>query len=530
MPRFLPLLLLLPLLFAAPASAHPADEANVYHYLWVETRPAELELQHATTVGGLLVQAVWPEMDRNGDDVLSQAEQQSYAEQLAAQIRLRVDGRAVKWELADQVFPSKEEFFGRNMAAITLRLRARISKPTREGHLISIRDDTFATFPGVFPQPVIKPGSLTAGEPLITEDGRMLEFQVAAPGAALEHPLRSRPDPGREGPKLDPGRPGLQDAPIFPERGKVLYAPEGGGHSETSGLKDLLHRPLSPLLVILGLGAALLAGMVHALSPGHGKSMVAAYLVGTRGTTWDAVLLGIVVTITHTAGVYILGGLCLWLTRQIRAEIVGQWLSLTSGLLVLVMGFWLFQRGLLAYHGLKPMPGHSHGPGGHSHGHSHSHGHAHEAHDHSHGEHAHSHSAAGRGTAGRGKPPSDAPLESYSGAPAPDRGAERRGLIWLGVAGGIVPCFDALAILIAAVNLRRIELGLALIAAFSVGMALVLVLIGVLFVKAKNVMQRFTGEAPWVKALPAVSGAVLTLLGAWLTFQSLVQAGVLKVG
>lgn len=521
-----------------PGAAHPADEANVYHYLWVETRPAEVELQHATVVGGLLVQAVWPEIDRNGDDQLSEAEQRAYAEQLAGQLRLRVEGRPTRWELADHVFPSKEEFFGRNMAAITLRLRARLPKLGSDPLLLTLRDDTFSTFPGVFPQPVIKPGRLSAGEPLVTEDGRVLEFQLAAAGVRLEHPLKERPGaPGAAGPTPEPGKPGLQDAPIFPERGKVLYAPEGG-RSETSQLKDLLHRPLSPMLIALGLGAALLAGMVHALSPGHGKSMVAAYLVGTRGTAWDAVVLGIVVTITHTLGVYVLGFLCLWLTRQIRAEIVGHWLSLTSGLLVLGMGFWLFQRGLLAYHGIRPLPGHTHGPGGHSHGHGHSHGahsHSHEAHSHSHErgaghEHAPDHAPAETAPA-TGKPPSDAPLESYSAAgPAADRSAERRGLIWLGIAGGIVPCFDALAILIAAVNLRRIEFGLALIAAFSVGMALVLVAIGILFVKAKSVMERFTGEAPWVKALPAVSGAVLALLGAWLTFQSLVQAGVLNVG
>jgi cytochrome c biogenesis protein CcdA len=104
----------------------------------------------------------------------------------------------------------------------------------------------------------------------------------------------------------------------------------------------------------------------------------------------------------------------------------------------------------------------------------------------------------------------------------------------------MVPCFDALAILIAAVNLasgrppqekvQYIAAGMGLIAAFSLGMALVLVAIGILMVKAKDLMARFTGESRAMKALPAVSGAVLFFLGAWLTLQALVHAGVLRIG
>jgi len=98
----------------------------------------------------------------------------------------------------------------------------------------------------------------------------------------------------------------------------------------------------------------------------------------------------------------------------------------------------------------------------------------------------------------------------------------------MGLAGGMVPCFDALAILIAAVNLRSLGVGLALIAAFSVGMAAVLVALGVLMVTAKETMSRFTGESRWVKALPVASGAVLFLVGVWLTVQALVQMGVIR--
>jgi ABC-type nickel/cobalt efflux system permease component RcnA len=100
----------------------------------------------------------------------------------------------------------------------------------------------------------------------------------------------------------------------------------------------------------------------------------------------------------------------------------------------------------------------------------------------------------------------------------------------LGIAGGLMPCTDALAILIAAVNLRSVAAGMVLIVAFSVGMAAVLVAIGILMVKARGFMERFTGESRCMKAVPVASGAALFLLGAWLTFQSLTHAGILRPG
>ena len=323
---------------------------------------------------------------------------------------------------------------------------------------------------------------------------------------------------------------------------RIIAAPKDDHGEETAKLKDFLGRPLTPGLLVLALGAALLAGMVHALSPGHGKAMVSAYLVGSRGTVADAVLLGIVVTITHTAGVYILGALALWLTSRFQAEVVGHWLAVLSGALVLVMGFWLFQRGLLAYHGVKPLLGHSHGgPFGHTHDHDHDHSHCN---GHSHGEHAHSHSHAHAHTAAHHstspplhhsavadrRPPRDSPLEDGAAPERNERGHTRWGVISLGIAGGMVPCFDALAVLLAAIHLGNIPLGLALIAAFSVGMALVLVLIGVLMITAKDLMARFTGEARWVRVLPAVSGALLFFLGAWLTLKALGDVGLVKIG
>jgi ABC-type nickel/cobalt efflux system permease component RcnA len=647
----------------SPCHAHPSDEAAVFHYLWIEARPGEVSLQQATVVGGLLTQAVWPQLDPDGNHQLSSEEQQRRARELAAGLSLEVDGKPVRWSLAAYEFPSYEEFFGGSFPAVKLLLKAPLPQARSSGSAIRVRDETYPRYKGVFPRPVIRPTGLSASEPQVSEDGRQTEVRLSSMGsrqsavgskqpagdggqkavskpgpittprlrgADLQHPT-SNPEPatppnplprqaagaghspgqvsgaGSQPPtpehlntrtpnthlpglSLDGGlgprpklpgpangkQPGkkavageirpprlkgvdLNKAPLFPENARVVYAaPERARSAPAGKLRGLLGRRLTLGEILLGLLAALLAGAAHALTPGHGKAMVGAYLVGSRGTVWDAVLLGLVVTITHTAGVYLLGFVCLWLATRIQAEVVGQWLSLISGVLGMGMGFWLFQRGLLAYHGVRPLPGHGHGEGGHVHSHAEasasgdpselahapSHGHSHaRGHEHSYAA-GHSHEGAALSVAGgtasgrtdrERRPPSDSPLEECeAGADRPvaaPRGLrDRWGIIGLGIAGGMVPCFDALAILIAAVNLGSIALGLALIAAFSVGMAAVLVLIGVLMVTAKGLAARFSGERRWIKALPAVSGAVLFFLGAWLTLQALAEAGVVRVG
>lgn len=526
--------------WAAPAPAHPADEAVVYHYISLRLEPKKVSLQHATIVGGLIAHRVWPALDVDGDRTLSPQEQERHARTVFKGLSLRIDGRRRAWNLDDFQYPSHQEFFGRNFPTIDLRLSAKnvLLKP---GTVITVRDDTWPDETSVFPQPEVRAGPLATGPALISVDGRTIDLRIgAAPGVSLG--AESRFSGTRSGPRLpglelspDLSRPGspaarlparsldeldIRKAPLFPERGKVLFASPGEqGHNETKGLRGFLGRPLSPALVLLGLGAALIAGAAHALTPGHGKSMVAAYLVGSRGTVGDAVILGIVVTITHTSSVFLLGLASLWLTSWIRAEVVAQWLAVVSGALVLGMGFWLFQRGILAYHGIRPPAGHAHD---HAHGHAHSHGHAQA--------HTHEHDPAPVARI----PPHDSPLDGRTAQSTPAEAVppvySRWGVIGLGVAGGMVPCTDALAILLAAVNLGSVAIGMVLIAAFSVGMAAVLVALGVLMVTAKGFVDRISTDNGWVRALPAVSGAILVCLGAWLTFLAMSDIGILRTG
>jgi nickel/cobalt exporter len=579
-------LVLLLALAAVPSAAHPGHETAVYHYLELRARPRELALEYVASVGGLLSQAVWSQIDTDGDGRLEPQEQARHARELADALTLTVRGSATPWKLESLEYPSRTQFFAGSFpeGVIRLRLTAPLPPVSTPGEVVALRVGTFPHFKGVFAEPSVRADGMEASHALISEEGRLIQVRLkhtglvgkSGPAEILREaqsevpgePTRLRglrlpsevtaplaaPVAGPRAAANDPfARIDLANAPVFQPGAKVLYAAPGGARDrDANTLKGYLKRPLSLGLVLLALGAAVIAGAAHALTPGHGKTMVAAYLVGSRGTVWDAVLLGLTVTLTHTGSVYLLGLVCLWLTTRIQAEVVSEWLGVFSGLLVLGMGFWLFQRGLLAYHGLRPLPGHAHGPGGHTHdapAHEHEHGHDHgrpngrrehsHAHEHSHsngGSHTHAvdaepASGAEAASATR-RPPTDSPLDDYHGSDAAPPGPLRNrwGIIGLGIAGGMVPCTDALAILLAAVNLGSIVFGLSLILAFSVGMAMVLVAIGVVMVRAKHVMQRFTGETRWVKALPAVSGAILFCLGAWLTLQALGQAGVVHIG
>lgn len=266
---------------------------------------------------------------------------------------------------------------------------------------------------------------------------------------------------------------------------------------------------LSVGVLLLAMATALGVGALHALEPGHGKTIVAAYLVGARGTARHAVFLGLVVTATHTLGVFLLGLVVLYASRYIVPERLYPWLGAASGLTIAGLGVWLFfRRFARGFDG-----GHHHG---HDHAHAdHDHGHHASDHDHAHhdGHHHHGHHHDG----GRHGHHHDAP-------------ASLRELFALGVTGGIIPCPAALVVLLSAIALRRTGFGLLLIVAFSVGLASVLVAIGLLMVYARRFMACVHGDGPVIgRWLPLASAAVITVLGVTIAVQALMAAGIVQI-
>ncbi len=262
-------------------------------------------------------------------------------------------------------------------------------------------------------------------------------------------------------------------------------------------LAELMNVPeVTPSIALLGLLVAAGFGALHAFSPGHGKTIVGAYLVGARASMKHAAFLGATVTITHTLSVFALGLVTLFASRYILPEQLFPVLSFISGAIVLVMGFSLFTsrlRGVL-------------GPtlDGHDRRHEPSH-HGSTAHMHSHGGGEHSHLPPG----------SDGSTFRW------------RNLLVLGVSGGLLPCPSALVVLLSALALHRVGYGMLLVVAFSFGLAATLTGIGLAFIYAGRWMKRPTGPVAQriVRVLPMASAIVIAFIGAGICYGALVQAG-----
>lgn len=307
---------------------------------------------------------------------------------------------------------------------------------------------------------------------------------------------------------------------VFALTAPLLAWQQGHGGEGDMGeqLKSLL-RVTDPStgFILVALGVSFLAGAAHALTPGHGKALVAAYLVGSGGTVRDAVFLGAVVTVTHTATVFVLGVVTLYATQHFLMETIYAWLSVASGLLIVGIGAWLLNSRWRAFRNPDAAHGHghSHGPfGGHTHSHSDSENHhpadGHE-HDHQHpDEHDHEHG------------------HTHSHGHSPPRDAGRKSLLSLGISGGLIPCPEALAVLLISFTLNRLLFGLIILLAFSLGLAAILIAVGVAMVLAGPALQKFSSDGPLMRALPVGSAAIVTLLGAAILYKAASDTGLLS--
>jgi ABC-type nickel/cobalt efflux system permease component RcnA len=409
-------------------------------------------------------------------------------EEILAGLALEVDGRDVA--LRPTGAPSLSFLPGQaglKTTRLELDLRAAVSEP----RVVELRDKTFSGRQGL-QSIVVEPGDGTAvrtSTPTGDPTGGLRRY----PQDILDSPLNRTEASFR-----------------VREGDGTLVAPrsEGGDLSTTrdatgEGFASLFEGAAAGdgVLVLLLL-AAFGWGALHALSPGHGKAMVAAYLAGTRGTARHAVGLGVIVTVTHTIGVFALGIVALSLQQFILPEDIYPWLTLVSGLLVVVIGAsvlrsrirWGRARMVGVAAGPAPSPDaamHSHDDDEHSHAHGHAHPHPHT---HNHDSHAHQH--------------------------MPDE-LTWRGVLAMGASAGLIPCPSALVVLLAAVSQNELALGLLLIVAFSVGLAGTLTGLGLGVVYAKRLLPRLAFGGRLVSALPAASAVLIVLVGLALTARAM---------
>ena len=440
-------------LTAPGAMAHPLGNFSINHLSTVSISADRVDVRY------VLDQAEIPTVQERS---LSRAQllERKLAEAEQG-LKLNVDGRPAPLRRVGEPrisFPPGAG--GLDTTRLELRLRATVDSPRR----VSLSDDTFEDRVG-WKAIVAAPGDGTA-------------VRTQAPSGDPTNGLRRYPDELLNSP-LDRREASFS---VTPGDGTlVAHRSEGADQVSTSrtggdGFAGLFEKAAAGegvlfvlLLTAFGWGA------LHALSPGHGKAMVAAYLVGTKGKPRHAVALGATVTVAHTIGVFMLGFVTLALSQYILPEDLYPWLNLISGALVVAIGVGVL-RSRLRWRG-------------HHHGH----------HSHDHADHHHHHHSADDDT------------------------VTKRSLIGLGAAAGLIPCPSALVVLLGAIAQHEIALGLLLIVAFSLGLAGTLTGLGLAVVYARKLiprMGRVSGGAALGKvatALPAASAVVIMGVGCLLT-------------
>jgi nickel/cobalt transporter (NicO) family protein len=416
------------LLAPAAASAHPLGNFTINRFSRVEVSGHRLYVRY------VLDMAEIPTFQAGRIDA------RAYARRIARNAKLEVAGKAAVLVPLGTALAHPRGAAGLR----TTRLEVILAGPRLNGQAsISYRDNNYRDRIGW--------KEIVVGNAKSTSD----ELR-AYPKNLLQSPLDITSVKTQLAPTSGP------DVPPALSSGKTLEAPDRVADAGFSSLIGRHH--LSALVILASLAAAFFWGMAHALSPGHGKTIVAAYLVGQRGTPWHAAALGAIVTATHTIGVFALGLVTLALSAFIVPEQLYPWLNLVSGVLVVAIGATVF-RSRFRHRG-------------HTHGHTHHHHHEHEA-------------------------------------------PSRRSLVAVGVTGGLLPCPSALVVLLAAISLHRVAFGMLLIVAFSAGLALSITGIGLVAVFAKQVFKRASFEGRLVRLLPAASALVILAAGLAMTVRAL---------
>ena len=462
------------------SDAHPMGNFSTNRYASLQIQSGELRLRYRIDFAEIPTAQQMHLLDANDDGVVSESEKTAYlaklSQELADNLIVQIDGRPVKCSISGSTLQLRPGAADLPTLLVTLDLRCSIpSELLKIGSsiVVSYEDQNYSDRTGW--REVVAKTSLVAQ--VISSDvpqrelSDALERYPANPTDAPPQDVRARITFRMTATTAAESTNSPMASPSTPAR---------NSGTPRDRFTDLIAaRELSGSFLILAFVVAFGLGAFHALSPGHGKTVVAAYLVGSRGTPRHAMLLGAVVTLTHVSGVLALGLVVLFASRYVMTERVYPWLAFISGMLIVLLGVWQFSRRFaVAYvrrNGLEPPRfGHHHGPGGHTH---------------------------------------DMPDRITPGS-----------LIALGVSGGIVPCPSALVVMLSAIALHRVVLGLGLIVVFSAGLAAVLIAIGLSMLYARRLADRLELGSGWLRRVSIVSPLLVAVVGIAIAAQA-VKAG-----
>lgn len=482
------LLVLLMLIPGVTILAHPLGNFTINHFIHLDIETNQLTVFYVLDMAEIPTFQERSIIDLDNDGQLSASEIDNYAQRIAQNLAenlvININETQTPLTVLDKKFSLLPGAGGLSTMRLECHFQSKFINSSTANHLY-IEDRNHA-------------GRLGWREMFATSQAGVALFNSTIYGNSVTDALKVYPT-------------NLIAAPLNEQRGEMTFAALAppGSHplrlrngqpivAQTDKFMELIAVPnLTPKVVVLGLLLAILLGGFHALSPGHGKTIVGAYLVGSRGTTWHAIMLGLTVTITHTIGVFLLGLITLFASHYILPERIFPLLSLLSGGIVIAIGLSLFIHRLLGVLGYrKAAPDHSHTPseltGSTAHSHSHGFG----------GEHTHY------------LPDMDSQSTTVSW----------RSLLALGISGGLLPCPSALVVLLSAISLHRIGYGLLLVVAFSLGLAGALTAVGLLFLYAKRLINRPLLSSPrLINLLPVFSALIISLIGMAICFETLRQ-------
>jgi len=491
---------LLVFLAACVLWAHPMGNFSVSHYSRIEVTNRGAEIRYVLDLAEIptfqLLQEWKLEATSPKAEIERRATQQARA--WSRNLKIEIGGKAVEPRFERAVIAMDKGAGGMPILRVTSELRVDgaagslqyedTNFPDRAGwkEIVTVAGKG-AAIDHASPEGGDRSQALTAypQDPLLSppQDVKAaVEWHATAPVETATAPVPVEKTPAAEAATA----PAAAPLPSAPAPSSVQPGQDAAG---TVVKGDFLSRLLNQREIgfgamLIGMLVAFGLGSIHALSPGHGKTIVAAYLVGSRGTPKHAIFLGAMVTFTHTISVFFLGLVTLYLSQYVLPAKIYPVLGAISGLSIVWIGVALFYRRMRLALG--------HAPATHHHHHDHSHGDGELVHDHGDG-HVHSH--------------------------VPEGEISMSSLIALGASGGLVPCPSALVLLLASVSIGRIALGLTLLVAFSAGLAVVLSAIGLVVLYAKHLLpDKQKSSTSWAfRYLPVASAAIITCAGLLMT-------------
>ncbi len=455
------------------AFAHPMGNFSINHYSRIELRQGEITIRFLLDFAEIPTVSLKSEEDENSDGTISELEKKTFlereAKKIAGGLSLILNGKPVvlkSGEITQEFRPGAG-----GLSTMRLNQNFTFSLPVSASNsgVVKYRDGNYSERTGWKEIVVIATSGLKFLRSTAPTEDRSKELTVYPADPGVVPPQQTEAE-FMFSEAVSSKSPLVVPPPNKASNAKpVMQNVSASATPQDAFTQAISKKELGLGVVLTSLGLAFLFGAFHALSPGHGKAMVAAYLVGSRGTLKHALFLGGVVTITHTIGVFLLGIITLGAAQYLVPETFYPILSGLSGLLIVIVGATLLRQRLQALR---------------------------------------------EGEAEHG-------FEEAQHNPLPENAqVSLKSLLVLGVTGGIIPCPSALIVMLSAVALHRIAFGLCLIIAFSLGLATVLTGIGMLIVKLKGSLQRLPIKGKTLEKLPIFSAGLVTLVGLILMIRS----------